>query len=181
MLQANILDRTKLMLTPAIPIDEQERLAALHRLDILDTPYEDAYDRITETACEEFGVDVSMITLVDSDRQWFKAIHGVEIRESERYLSICAHTILHEECFVIPNGFIDSRFSDHPLVKDGPKFCFYAGCPIHDPTGYRIGAFCIIHTAPREFDCTDHAKLTALAKIVERQIANDYGVKSHVN
>lgn len=163
------------MIVPAIPIDEQKRLAALHQLKILDTPPEHAYDKVTVTACDEFDVDVSVINLIDRDRQWFKSISGVDFRESERFLSVCAHTILQEGCFVVEDGLLDPRFVDHPLVKDGPKFRFYAGYPLHDPTGFRIGAICIIHTQPRVFDRTDDAKLLELAKIVETQIAIDYG------
>ncbi len=163
------------MLVPAIPINEQKRLAALHRIGILDTPRDEKYDRVTKIACAEFDVDVSVITLVDRDRQWFKSITGVDFRESARFLSVCAHTILQEGCFVVEDGLNDVRFVDHPLVKDGPKFRFYAGYPIHDPTGFRVGALCIIHTRPRRFDRVDDAKLAELATIVETQIAQDYG------
>lgn len=162
------------MIPPVIPINEQDRLAALHRLAILDTPYEEKYDRITAAACEEFGVGVSSVTLIDRDRQWLKSIAGMDFRESERSLSAAAHTILADECFVVPDGLKDPRFVDHPWVKGGPKFRFYAGCPIHDPNNYRIGAFCVIDKAPRNFDLTDRAKLIALAKLVEAEIAFDY-------
>lgn len=162
------------MLEPAIPSNEEKRLAALIRLNILDTPREEAYDRITRFACEEFQVAVSLLTLIDCDRQWFKSTAGISIQETTRAISLCAHTILQEGLFVVSNALQDSRFADHPMVVGETHFRFYAGYPIHDPGGFRIGSLCIIHTEPRNLDCTDIAKLTELAKIVEDQIARDY-------
>lgn len=162
------------LLLPATPIDESGRLAALYRLDILDSPVDEKYDRITKIACEEFEVCTSLLTFVDRDRQWFKSFTGLDAQETSREISLCAHTILQEGCFVVLDAMQDSRFVDHPFVVGGPKFRFYAGCPIHDPTGFRIGSLCIIHTSPRTFDRTDLAKLTELASIVETEIATEY-------
>ena len=162
------------MLLPATPINEKERLSALYQLDILDSPIDEKYDRVTKTACEEFGVCTSLITLIDRDRQWFKSFTGADRQETSRDLALCAHTILQEDCFVVTDALEDSRFVDHPFVIGGPKFRFYAGCQIREPTGFKIGSLCIVHTSPRTFDCTDFAKLTELAKIVETQIELEY-------
>ena len=125
-------------------------------------------------ACEEFTVAMAMITLIDADRQWFKSAIGLGVRETIRAISFCAHTILQEGCFIVSNTLEDDRFRDHPLVEGETKFRFYAGCPIHESMGYRIGALCVVDTEPRNFDCTDVAKLTALCAILENQIASDY-------
>lgn len=162
------------MLLPATPIDEKGRLAALYRLDILDSSPEDKYDKMTSVACETFEVCTSMLTFVDSNRQWFKSTSGLDAKETPRDISLCAHTILQEGCFVVEDALLDSRFADHPLVVGEPHFRFYAACPIHDPSGFRVGSFCILHTSPRNFDCTDFAKLSELAKLIEAEIEHDY-------
>ncbi|MEM7465429.1 MAG: GAF domain-containing protein [Pseudomonadota bacterium] len=162
------------MLVAAIPVDEENRLAALHNLEILDTPSVEQLDHITKLAREEFEVAVSMVTLVDRHRQWFKSINGYDLDETDRAISFCAHTILEDACLIVPDLSQDPRFMGNPLVTEEPKVRFYAGCPIHDPTRYRIGTFCIVDTKPRSFDLSDIAKLTELARIVEEQIALDY-------
>ena len=162
------------MINPAIPRDENERAAALRNLNILDTPREESYDEITRLACDEFGVAMSMITLIDTDRQWFKSSVGLGARETVRAMSFCAHTILQQGCFVVRDTLADERFSNHPSVTGDTNFRFYAGCPVHDVTGYRIGALCIVHTESRNFDCTDVAKLAALTRVVENRIALEY-------
>lgn len=162
------------MLVPAIPVDEEGRLAALYDLEILDSSPVEHLDQITKLACEEFEVAVSMITLVDRDRQWFKSVHGYDIRETSRDISFCAHTILQDGCLAVNDLSQDPRFMNNPFVSQPPHARFYAGCPIHDPSCFRIGAFCIVDLKPRPFDLADHAKLTELARIVEEQIALDY-------
>lgn len=162
------------MLLPATPIEEKERLAALYRLDILDSACEDKYDKMTRVACETFEVCTSMLTFVDSNRQWFKSTSGLDAKETPREISLCAHTILQEGCFVVEDALLDSRFADHPMVVAEPYFRFYAACPVHDPSGFRVGSFCILHTDPRNFDCTDFAKLSEVARIIEAEIERDY-------
>ena len=163
------------MATPAKPANEEDRLAALHALEILDTPSHETYDGITRFACNEFGVSVSAITLLDAERQWFKSAIGVSVNETLRAMSFCAHTILEDEPVVVPNTTKDERFCKHPLVVAEQRFRFYAGHRIHDPTGYAIGAFELVHDEPKDFDKIETAKLVELAKITETQIAMDYG------
>ncbi len=162
---------------PAKPADEQERLAALHALGILDTPNHEAYDGITRYACKEFDVSVSMITLLDAERQWFKSAVGVSVRETIRAISFCSHILHEEKPVVVPDTTQDERFSSHPLVLAAQHFRFYAGHRIQDPTGYAIGAFELAHPEPSDLDSTEQAKLIELTKMVEEQIALDYGTK----
>ena len=162
------------MLTAAIPADEEKRLAALYRLDILDSPPLSSLDEITQLACEEFGVAVSGITLIDRHRQWFKSIAGYDIRETSREVAFCAHAILEEACLVVEDLTKDPRFEFNPFVLDEPEARFYASCPIHEPNGFRIGTLCLFDVQPRKFDCTDRAKLVELARIVEERIALEY-------
>lgn len=162
------------MLMPAQPFDEEQRVAALHALRLLDTHREEPYDSITQAACDEFSVTISAITLIDTERQWFKSVIGMADRETSRAISFCAYTILKHDCFVVEDASTDERFHDHPFVKREPNIRFYAGCSIRTPSGYRIGALCIAHNEARGFDLTDHAKLTELSRITEEQIALDY-------
>lgn len=162
------------MLAPAIPIDEKQRLEALYRLNLLDTEPVERYDRLTKLACEEFGVEISAISLLDSNRQWFKSITGLDVRETSREISFCGHTILEEGCFAVLDALRDSRFEDNPLVTSDPKIRFYAGCPIHDPSFRRIGSLCLISRAPRSFDRKDMVKLHDLASMVDETIELDY-------
>lgn len=163
-----------LMIRPPIPIDENERLSALQRLKLLDTAPEDTFDRITRFACEEFQVSIAAISLVDANRQWFKSISGLDVRETSREISFCGHTILEEGIFVVLDASADVRFADNPLVTGEPNIHFYAGCPIHDPSFRRIGSLCIINETPRAFDRTDMVKLNELANLVDEQIETDY-------
>ena len=162
------------MLTAAIPAAEEKRLAALYRLDILDSPPLAQLDEVTRLACEEFNVAVSGVTLIDRHRQWFKSIHGYDIRETSREVAFCAHAILEEDCLVVEDLNKDPRFEFNPFVINEPHLRFYASCPIHDPTGFRIGTLCLFDVKPRTFDCTDRVKLVELARIVEERIALEY-------
>ena len=155
--------------------DEERRLAALHALGILDTPNHEAYDGITRFACSEFGVSVSLITLLDAERQWFKSAVGVSVSETIRSMSFCAHTLNEAQPVVVPDTTEDERFANHPLVVDSQHFRFYAGQLIYDPTGHAIGAFELAHHEPCDLNRPEKAKLVELAKIVEQQIAVDYG------
>lgn len=158
------------MQEPGLPLDETQRLLALHSLRILDTPAEERYDRITRMANRLFDVDICLISLVDAERQWFKSKVGVSARQTSREDSFCGHGILNDELFVIPDAREDRRFADSPLVIGEPNVVFYAGCPIKGPGDYRIGMFCIADRKPREFSEEDKETLRDLAKMVEDEI-----------
>ena len=158
------------MLAPPAPADEQERLSQLRSLGILDTPPEERFDRVTRMARRIFDVPIALVSLVDENRQWFKACFGLEVRETERRISFCGHTILNKEALVIEDTWKDVRFADNPLVTGAPNIRFYAGHPLHTHGGQAVGTLCIIDREPRRFDQDDLAMLSDMAGLVEREI-----------
>ena len=150
---------------------ETERLAALREYNILDTPPESAFDRITALAAELFGTPIAAISLIDVDRQWFKSIVGLDATQTGRQEAFCDHTIRSDEVLVIPDAHEDARFRDNPLVLSDPKIRFYAGAPLTLRTGHRLGALCIIDRQPREtLSETDRRRLLTLAQIVVNEM-----------
>jgi len=158
------------MLKPPLPLDETARLLSLHSLRILDTPAEDRFDRITRMAKRFFGVEICLISLVDSERQWFKSKQGLDACETGREISFCGHAILGEDIFVVNDASKDIRFADNPLVTEEPSIRFYAGCPIHGTDGYRIGTLCLIDSKPRDFSAEDDETLRDLASLIEDEL-----------
>lgn len=139
------------MKKPIVPQDEVMRVNHLHSLNILDTDSDLDFDRLTEFVASIFCVPIALISIVDSERQWFKSKVGLEARETSRDISFCGHAILNDEVFIVENALLDDRFSDNPLVVDEPSIRFYAGAPLKTSKGYKIGTLCIIDTQPREF------------------------------
>ena len=158
------------MQKPDIPEDEQARLQELRSLDILDTPPEERFDRLTRMAKKLFGVPISLVSLVDEDRQWFKSSIGLSASETPRDISFCGHAILDDDVFVINDTAKDKRFADNPLVVSDPNIKFYAGCPLTSPNGHNLGTMCLIDDVPREFTQEDRDILKDFAAIVEREI-----------
>ncbi|MEK7270048.1 MAG: sensor domain-containing diguanylate cyclase [Planctomycetota bacterium] len=158
------------MLEPPLPPDEKERLAALRKLGLLDTPAEDRFDRITRIAKRMFGTPVAYLALVDAERQWFKSIQGLDAVETTRGVSFCGHAILKEEPTLIPDARKDARFSDNPLVTGPPHIRFYAGQPLKGPSGHRIGTLCVVDRAPRMLAPSEIQVLGDLARIAEDEI-----------
>lgn len=150
---------------------DEQRLAALARYAVLDTLPEHTFDRITQIATRLFGVPIALISLVDKDRQWFKACIGLDTRQTDRSLSFCAHTIMGEDVMVVPDARRDPRFVDNGLVTGAPHIRFYAGAPLVTPDGFKLGSLCIIDTRPHEnFSAEDHAALTDLAGVVVSEL-----------
>ena len=138
------------MLPAPIPGDELERLKALEGLHILDTPPEERFDIITSAATKVFRVPISTLTLVDSDREWFKSCQGVSEKERPRQISFCGHALLTEkDAFVVVDTKLDSRFADNPMVIGEPFIRFYAGIPLFSLGEKSVGVFCIKDTKPR--------------------------------
>lgn len=158
------------MQKPSMPIDETQRLVSLHSLRILDTVEEERYDRITRMAKRLFDVDICLVSLVDSNRQWFKSKVGLSACETSREVSFCGHAILDDEVFVVNDATKDSRFADNPLVDGPPNVIFYAGCPIKGPGDYRIGTLCLIDNEPRNLSDDERETLRDLAGMVEDEI-----------
>ncbi len=138
------------MIEPAIPRNELNRLAALRALGLLDSAPEQAFDSIVQLACRLLDVPTALISLVDSDRQWFKAACGIEAKQTSRSVSFCAHAIHQPDIFVVPDATFDPRFHDNPLVTGEPHIRFYAGIPLELPNGYRIGTLCALSPVPRD-------------------------------
>ena len=144
---------------------DADRVRALHELGLLDTPPEERFDRLTRLACRLLGVPISLIALVDTDRQWFKSRVGIDLRETTRVTSFCTHTIQHAHGLVIDDARCDPRFATNPFVTGAPDVRFYAGIPLAAPDGSRVGALCVIDTEVRDFDADQMATLRDLAAI----------------
>lgn len=128
---------------------EQERIAALRSYDVLDTPAEAEFDAIVRQAAAELGTPIALVSLIDENRQWFKAKVGLGVSETPRSISFCTHAIEGDDVFVIDNAKQDSRFADNSLVTGDPNIRFYAGAPLKTPSGRRIGTLCVIDREPR--------------------------------
>ncbi|RYZ78061.1 MAG: GAF domain-containing protein, partial [Proteobacteria bacterium] len=131
--------------------DEDVRLHILREYQILDTSPEIAFERLTSLAARIFKVPIALISLVDADRQWFKSCFGMDVRQTDRQLSFCAHAILSDEVMVVPDAATDPRFSNNALVTGPPHIRFYAGAPLKTSEGQNLGSLCVIDTKPREF------------------------------
>lgn len=130
--------------------NEQERLKALNGYGILDTPNEPEFDAIVREAASLMGAPMALISLVDENRQWFKARIGIDAQETPRSISFCTHAIRGNDVFVVPDAKQDPRVAQSPLVTNDPKIRFYAGAPLRTPTGHRIGTLCVMDRSPRE-------------------------------
>jgi len=154
------------MQVAATPDNESARLAALYELLILDTPPEERVDKIAAFAAAEFDVPIATITLVDTERQWFKARVGTEVQQTGRDVSFCSHAILAPQIMVIPDALSDPRFADNPLVTGAPFIRFYAGAPLTLPSGLRLGTLCLIDRRPRTLDALELGILGTLRDLV---------------
>ncbi len=157
---------------PAAPIDDEERrVRVLRELGILDTLPEPAYDAIVASAAKACGVPIALISLVDEQRQWFKANVGLAgATETPREVAFCDHAIRDVALMEIPDATRDPRFADNPLVTSAPNIRFYAGAPITMPGGDRIGTVCVIDRTPRHLDDRQKATLESLAAIVSAML-----------
>ncbi|MGB8337942.1 MAG: sensor domain-containing diguanylate cyclase [Burkholderiales bacterium] len=156
---------------PRLPSDELARIETLRALNILDTPSEERFDRLTRLAKRMFGVPISLVSLVDTERQWFKSAQGLDAGETPREVSFCGHAILDDKIFLVPDAHIDPRFADNPLVVNDPSVRFYAGCPLKVLNGSRLGTLCIIDNIPRNMSGEDMQLLRDLADMVEQELA----------
>ncbi len=159
------------MVKPPLPLDETVRLMSLHSLRILDTEPEERFDRITRMAKRLFGVEICLVSLVDSNRQWFKSRQGLDACETSREISFCGHAILDEKVFLVCDTARDPRFADNPLVTGEPRIRFYAGCPVRGPENQRIGTLCLIDPEPRTMEPDEIDTLRDLAAMVEDELA----------
>jgi GAF domain-containing protein len=149
---------------------EAARLEALNDYRILDTESEQSYDDITFLAAQLCDVPIALISLVDSDRQWFKSKVGLAVDETSRDVSFCAHAILGDQTLVVKDARQDERFQGNPLVCSEPHIVFYMGVPLRTPGGAKIGTLCVIDRRPRELSDLQVRSLEALAHQVVLQL-----------
>jgi GAF domain-containing protein len=164
------------MIPAPIPANDKERLAALRQLLILDTPPEQRFDRIIEFATREFDLPRGTITLVDVDRQWFKARVGVDVCETARATSFCGHAVTSHDFLIVEDARKDERFHDNPWVTGAAPIVFYAGAPLVLPSGHVAGTLCVYGSEPRTFDTMDRAILGTLRDLcVEELLSRENG------
>lgn len=152
---------------PKIPENELERLKNLREYELLDTPPEEIYDDITLIASEISQTPMSMVTLIDENRQWFKSACGINSKETPRNVSFCAHAINEDRMLLVPDATKDLRFMDNPLVVGEPHVIFYAGFPLVSKEGYSLGSLCVIDREPRTLSDRQLKALSSLRNQVE--------------
>ena len=153
-----------------LPTGETDRIAALYELNVLDTAPEQDFDDIVALASSVCGVPMSLISLIDTDRQWSKAKIGTDLTESPRDLSFCAHAIVGRDLLVVPDLRQDARFADNPAVDTEGGIRFYAGAPLVTSDGFAVGALCVADAAPRRLGSDQLQALRALARQVTAQL-----------
>ena len=149
---------------------EAARVAALDRYAILDTEPEQSFDDLIILASHVCQTPMAMLSLVDDHRQWFKSKVGVQVRETPRDISICAHAIQQRELFIVPDTLQDSRFRNNPLVVNEPHVRFYAGTPLVNEDGFALGTLCVVDREPRELNADQKEALEALGRLALRQM-----------
>lgn len=158
------------MQVASVPQNEQDRLKALLKLQILDTEPDSAFDAVTSLAASIFQVPIVLVSLIDEQRQWFKSKQGLDACQTDRKLAFCAHAILQPDIFIVEDASQDQRFADNPLVCTIPNIRFYAGCPLFNEQGYALGTLCIIDRVPRKITEQEKAVLRKLADLVMERL-----------
>ena len=155
---------------PPVPQNETRRLKVLWQYDVLDTVPEEIFDDLTELAARICEAPISLISLIDDKRQWFKSKVGISVNETSRDISFCAYAITQEDLFIVPDATLDARFAKNPFVISDPKIRFYAGAPLITPDGHALGTLCVIDKVPRELRPDQKQALKILARHVVSQL-----------
>lgn len=158
------------MIKPQLPTNEAERIKALRDLLILDTEPEARFDAITTYCQSRFGAEIALVSLVDTDRQWFKSTCGLTATETPRDISFCGHAVLKDEVLLVKDARLDERFHDNPLVVGAPFIRFYAGAPLRVSSGHAVGTLCVISSQPRTLDDDEVEHLKVLAHMVSMEL-----------
>jgi len=158
------------MAAPTPVVIETARIAALDRYAILDSEPEEAFDDLVTLAAHICQTPMAMLSLVDDHRQWFKSKVGVQVRETPRDISICAHAIQQKDLFIIPDTLEDARFRENPLVVGEPGIRFYAGAPLINEDGFALGTLCVVDREPRVLDSEQKEALEAIGRLALRQM-----------
>ena len=160
------------MIVAEVPRNEKERLEDLAALNVLFTPAEERFDRITRLAARSLGMDFAMLNLVAIDYLWCKSRDGLIVSEAPREVSFCSHAILQSETFLVGDALLDARFCDNPAVTDWPHIRSYAGHPVHSRNGCRVGTLCVSSSKPHEFSAEEVEILRDLAALVESELVS---------
>eukprot|EP00128_Syssomonas_multiformis_P011187 Colp12_sorted_trinity150504_noHs@16428 len=154
------------------PDNESDRLKALRAYFVLDTNPEDDYDRITRLATRLFKVEISLVSFIDEERQWFKSCIGMKDKQGDRKDAFCSHVVASrtDDVMVVPNAKKDPRFKENPLVTGRDHVRFYAGAPLITPDGYKLGTLCILDRKKRKMTEEEKANLVDLAAIVVQKL-----------
>lgn len=160
------------MIPAPIPENDGERVASLEKMQLLSTPRESDLDRITRTAKAIFGTEIALISLIDKERQWFKSRDGLDATETPRDVSFCGHAIQEDRTFVVTDAAADERFHDNPFVTGAMHLRFYAGQPLTNSEGFRVGTLCVISPTARPFSDEQQQILQDLGRMAEIVLSN---------
>lgn len=153
-----------------IPANEAERLLAVDRTGIVDTPADPVFDRLTWLASQITDTPVALISILTARRQWFKSRIGIDVEETPRKWAFCRYAILQDEPLIVEDASTDPRFMSNPLVMDDPRIRFYAGFPLIDDDGYRLGTLCVLDHEPRKLREKEIRALKELAAIASDEL-----------
>ena len=155
----------------AHPEDETQRIASLKSIGLLDTPTDLYFDQLTVQAAHIFNTPICAVSIIDSKRQWFKSIYGLDVCETGRDEAFCSHVVHDHKLLEVRNALEHPDFHDNPLVIGAPNIRFYCGTPIHDTNGFCLGSFCVIDKKPRQFTEEQKELLNSFALQAEALIA----------